>query len=115
LSSDGLKLCAGKQRLPPTGRLHPATPAPIDRGVAVIRDDRRCEEAGELETAVAVRPLSNWLVNKAKENPKAVQGILGHARIQTILDLYTDEDLDEVIAAQEKFLDAVGSEEGSVQ
>ena len=59
--------------------------------------------------------LSNWLVNKAKENPKTVQGILGHARIQTTLDLYTDEDLDEMIAAQEKFLDAVGFESGNVQ
>ena len=59
--------------------------------------------------------LSNWLVNKAKENPKTVQGILGHARIQTTLDLYTDEGLDEMTAAQEKFLDAVGFETGSVQ
>lgn len=59
--------------------------------------------------------LSNWLVNKAKENPKTVQGILGHSRIQTTLDLYTDEDLDEMIAAQEKFLDAMGFESGSVQ
>ena len=59
--------------------------------------------------------LSNWLVNKAKENPKTVQGILGHSRIQTTLDLYTDEDLDEMIAAQEKYLDAVGFESGSVQ
>lgn len=59
--------------------------------------------------------LSNWLVNKAKENPKTVQGILGHSRIQTTLDLYTDEDLDEMIAAQEKFLDAVGFASGSVQ
>jgi len=33
----------------------------------------------------------------------------------TTLDLYTDEDLDEMIAAQEKFLDAVGFESGSVQ
>jgi hypothetical protein len=52
---------------------------------------------------------------QAKENPKTVQGILGHSRIQTTLDLYTDEDLDEMIAAQEKFLDAVGFESGSVQ
>jgi len=37
--------------------------------------------------------LSNWLVNNAKESPKTVQGILGHSRIQTTLDLYTDEDL----------------------
>jgi hypothetical protein len=41
--------------------------------------------------------------------------ILGHFRIQTTLDLYTDEDPDEMIAAQEKFLDAVGFESGSVQ
>ena len=59
--------------------------------------------------------LSNWLVNKAKENPKTVQGILGHSRIQTTLDLYTDEDPDEMIAAQEKFLNAVGFDSGSVQ
>jgi hypothetical protein len=44
-----------------------------------------------------------------------VSGILGHSRIQTTLDLYTDEDLDEMIAAQEKFLDAVGFKSGSVQ
>jgi hypothetical protein len=44
-----------------------------------------------------------------------VSGILGHSRIQTTLDLYADEDLDEMIAAQEKFLDAVGFESGSVQ
>jgi integrase len=59
--------------------------------------------------------LSNWLVNKAKENPKTVQGILGHSRIQTTLDLYTDEDLDEMIAAQDKFLDAAGFERETVQ
>ena len=54
-------------------------------------------------------------MNKAKENPKTVSGILGHSRIQTTLDLYADEDLDEMIAGQEKFLDAVGFESGSVQ
>jgi integrase len=59
--------------------------------------------------------LSHWLVNKAKENPKTVPCILGHSRVQTTLDLYTGEDLDEMIAAQEKFLDAVGFESGSVQ
>ena len=59
--------------------------------------------------------LSNWLVNKAKENAKTVPGILGHARIQTTLDLYVDKDLDEMIAAQEKFLDEVGFESGSVR
>jgi integrase len=33
--------------------------------------------------------LSNWLVNKAKVEPKTVQSILRHSRIQTTLDLYT--------------------------
>ncbi len=59
--------------------------------------------------------LSNWLVNKAKENPKTVQGILGHSRIQTTLDLYTDEDLDAMIVAQEKFFDVVGFERETIQ
>jgi hypothetical protein len=50
------------------------------------------------------------LANKVKENTKTVQGISGHSRIQTTLDLYTNEDLDEMIAAQGKFIDAVGLE-----
>jgi hypothetical protein len=33
--------------------------------------------------------LSHWLVNKAKVEPKTVQGILRHPRIQTTLDTYT--------------------------
>lgn len=49
--------------------------------------------------------LSNWLVNKKKENPKTVQGILRHARIQTTLDLYTESDLAEMQAAQGAFLE----------
>jgi integrase len=36
--------------------------------------------------------LSNWLVNKAKVEPKTVQGILRRSKIQTMLDLYTQED-----------------------
>ncbi len=44
-----------------------------------------------------------------------MQGILGHARVQTVFDLYTDEDPDEMIAAQEKFLNAVGFDSGSAQ
>lgn len=59
--------------------------------------------------------LSNWLVNKAKENPRTVQGILGHSCNQTTLDLYTDEELGDMIAAQEKFLKAVGIEAGEIQ
>jgi integrase len=59
--------------------------------------------------------LSNWLVNKAKENPKTVQGILGHSRIQTTLDPYTDEGLDEMISAQDKLIDSLGFERETVQ
>lgn len=51
--------------------------------------------------------LSNWLVNKGKVEPKTVQGILRHSRIQTTLDLYTQEDSDETRAAQGQFLEAV--------
>jgi hypothetical protein len=47
-------------------------------------------------------------VNKAKENPKTVQGILGHSRIQTTLDLYCDSDLDAMFEAQDRWVDAVG-------
>jgi integrase len=52
--------------------------------------------------------LSNWLVNKAKVEPRTVQGILRHSKIQTTLDLYTQEDSDETRAAQGEFLNAVG-------
>ena len=52
--------------------------------------------------------LSNWLVNKAKVEPKTVQGILRHAKIQTTLDLYTQEDSDETLAAQGEYLTALG-------
>ena len=45
---------------------------------------------------------------------KTLQGILGQSRIQTTLDLYTDEDLDETIAAEEKFIDAVGFDQETV-
>ena len=47
-------------------------------------------------------------MNKAKVEPKTVQGILGHSKIQTTLDLYTQEDSDETRAAQGEFLAAVG-------
>ena len=39
--------------------------------------------------------LSTFLVNTAKVQPKTVQGILRHSRIQTTLDLYTQGDSDE--------------------
>jgi integrase len=59
--------------------------------------------------------LSNWLVNKAKVEPKTVQGILRHSRIQTTLDLYTQHDGDEARVAQGQFLEALGMSQGSVQ
>jgi integrase len=43
--------------------------------------------------------LSNWLVNQAKVEPKTVHGILRHAKIQTTLDLHTQEDSDETLVA----------------
>ena len=52
--------------------------------------------------------LSNWLVNKAKVEPKTVQGLLRHSRIQTTLDLYTQDDSDETRAAQGEYLTALG-------
>lgn len=51
--------------------------------------------------------LSNWLVNKAKIEPKTVQGILRHSKIQTTLDLYNREDGNETRAAQGKYLMAL--------
>jgi len=59
--------------------------------------------------------LSNWLVNKAKIEPKTVQGILRHSRIQTTLDLYTQNDGDETRAAQGEFLTALGVSADVVQ
>lgn len=48
--------------------------------------------------------LSSWLVNKGKIEPKTVQSILRHSRIQTTLDLYTQGDGEETRAAQGAFL-----------
>jgi len=59
--------------------------------------------------------LSNWLVNKGKVEPKTVQGLLRHSKIQTTLDLYTQEDCDETRAAQGSFLSAMGMRSGTVQ
>jgi len=53
-----------------------------------------------LDFTIFSHSLSNWLVNKAKVEPKTVQGILRHAKIQTTLDLYTQDDGDETRAAQ---------------
>ena len=59
--------------------------------------------------------LSNWLVNKAEIEPKTVQGILRHSKIQTTLDLYTQEDGDETRAAQGEYLIALGVATETVQ
>jgi integrase len=59
--------------------------------------------------------LSNWLVNKAKVEPKTVQAILRHSKIQTTLDLYTQKDADEARTAQGVFLSAVGIKSEMVQ
>ena len=52
--------------------------------------------------------LSNWQANKAKVEPKTVQGILRHSKIQTTFELYTQEDSDETRAAQGECLSAMG-------
>jgi hypothetical protein len=54
-------------------------------------------------------------VNKAKVEPKTVQGILRHAKIQTTLDLYTQEDCDEARAAQGQFLAVMGMKTEATQ
>ena len=54
-------------------------------------------------------------MNKRKENPKTVQGILRHGRIQTTLDLYTQADRDEMQAAQGAFLTEMGMGTEAVQ
>jgi integrase len=59
--------------------------------------------------------LSNWLINKAKTEPKTVQGLLRHSRIQTTLDLYAQEDGEETRAAQGEFLAALGMRATLVQ
>ena len=52
--------------------------------------------------------MPGWLVNKGKVEPKTVQSLLRHSRIQTTLDLYTQGDGDETRAAQGAFLREMG-------
>ena len=47
-------------------------------------------------------------MNKGKADPKTVQSLLRHSRIQTTLDLYTQGDGDETRAAQGAFLREMG-------
>ena len=74
---------------------------------AAIKADVRVAEGQRFGFHNLRHSLSNWLVNKGKVEPKTVQGILRHSRIQTTLDLYTQEDSDETRAAQGQFLQAV--------
>jgi len=53
-------------------------------------------------------------VNKAKVEPKTVQGILRHSKIQTTLDLCTQDESDEARAAQGHVLEALMTS-GAVQ
>src|ERR1700680_4709365 len=59
--------------------------------------------------------LSHGLVNKAKVEPKTVQSILRHSRIQTTLDIYTQGDGDETRAAQGAFLEELGMASEMIQ
>ncbi len=51
---------------------------------------------------------SNFLVNKAKIDPKTVQSLFRHSKIQTTLDLYTQADGDETRITQGHYLEALG-------
>jgi integrase len=51
--------------------------------------------------------LSNWIADKVKVEPKTVQEILRHSRIQTTLDIYTQQDSDQTHAVQGQFLKAL--------
>ena len=77
--------------------------------------DRFPESGNRFELHNLRHSLSNWLVNKAKIEPKTVQGILRHAKIQTTLDLYTQQESDETRAAQGEYLMALGVSTNTVQ
>ena len=47
--------------------------------------------------------LSNWLVNQGKVDPKTVQVMRRHAKVQTTLDLYAQGDNDDRISARDRF------------
>jgi integrase len=59
--------------------------------------------------------LSNWLTNKAKVEPKTVQGMLRHAKIETTMNLYTQDDNDNKVEAQGRYLEALGFSPKDVQ
>ena len=57
--------------------------------------------------------LSNWLVNRAKVDPKTVQKMLRHAKVQTTLDLYTQGDNNNKISAQDMFCGLIVDQEAA--
>ena len=60
--------------------------------------------------------LASFLVSKKKTDVKTAQRSMRHAKSTTMLDLYAQTDMDELIAAQELMLDAIFSHaEGTVQ
>jgi integrase len=89
---------------------------PIAAGVFVADHLRPAAKAAGIQIPNGYRfglhnlrhSLSSWLVNKGKADPKTVQTLLRHSRIQTTLDLYTQGDGDETRAAQGAFLREMG-------
>ena len=75
-------------------------PAAIEAGVPVVKGKR-------FGLHNFRHSLSTFLVN-SKIQAKTVQGLLRHANVKTTLNLYTQADEDETLAAQGKFLTAVG-------
>jgi hypothetical protein len=55
------------------------------------------------------------MVNRAKVEPKTVQGIMRHSRIQTTLDLSAQQDSEQARAAQGQFLVALQMYSAMVQ
>jgi len=51
--------------------------------------------------------FSSWMLNNAKVEPKTIQRIQRPSRIQTTLDLYTQQDAEQTLAAQGQFLEAL--------
>jgi integrase len=77
--------------------------------VATKASDVRIEDGQRFGLHNLRHSLSDWLVNKGKVERKTVQGLLlRDSKIQTTLDLYTQEDSDETRAAQGAYLNAVG-------
>ena len=91
----------------------------LRRPFAPCGEESRSGHTGWTSLGLAQPPaqLVELVGEQGERKPEDCTGhrIMGHSRIQSTLDLYTDEDLDEMIAAQEKFLNAVGLESGRVQ